>query len=340
MTEPDPGRGDDRLDALDAEERDIADRLRGQRPRPSHAFGDQLRHRLLFATPKGGGTGRGRPFRELTMAANPQEAFYDEDSDYFAGSPHLRHRSLNRTLLEMIIRAADASADQGLPADLLEIGGGDGSITEPLLARGLAVTSTEMSAASVERMRARFRHNSRFRAVHDVDGSLSILDGDQFDCILFASVLHHIPDYEAAIADALARHLRENGSLVTIQDPLYYSRLDGATRRASSVAYLSWRIAQGNLGRGVKTRVRRAIKGPSEHDPGDAVEYHVVRDGVDEQAIVDFLTPLFDQVQLHRYWSSQGPMQQRLGEALGLRNTFAIVARGYRGAERPNSRSA
>jgi SAM-dependent methyltransferase len=330
MTAMDPREDDDQLEALDTEERGLADRLRDQRPRPSSAFGDQLRRRLLFGA-------RGR---ETTTAANPQEAFYDEDSDYFAGSPHLRHRSLNRALLEMIIRAADASAGAGLPADLLEVGGGDGSITEPLLAHGLAVTSTEMSAASVERMRARFRHNDRFRAVHDVDGTLTVLDRDRFDCILFASVLHHIPDYKTAIADALARHLRENGSLVTIQDPLYYPRLSAPTRRASSVAYLSWRLTQGNFARGVKTRVRRALRGPSEYDPGDAVEYHVVRDGVDEQALVDSLTPLFDQVQVHRYWSSQGPMQQRLGEALGLRNTFAIVARGYRGSERPNSRSA
>ena len=274
------------------------------------------------------------------MVTNLQDKFYDEGSDYFAGSPHLRHCGLNRMLLDLIFGAADAAADAGLPADLLEIGGGDGSITEPLLARGLAVTSTEMSSASVGRMRARFPHNDRFRAVHDPDGSLAILDHDRFSCLLFASVLHHIPDYSATIADGIARHLRGGGSLVTIQDPLYYPRLGAATRRASSVAYLSWRIARGDLARGVKTRVRRGTKGLSEDELGDAVEYHVVRDGVDEQAVVDLLSPLFEQVGLHRYWSSQGPLQQRVGEALGLRSTFAIVARGYAGAARPNSRSA
>lgn len=274
------------------------------------------------------------------MASNVQDKFYDEGSDYFAGSPHLRHRGLNRMLLDLIFGAADAAADTGLPADLLEIGGGDGSITEPLLAFGLAVTSTEMSSASVERMRARFPHNDRFRAVHDPDGSLAILDDNRFSCILFASVLHHIPDYGATIADAIGRHLREGGSLVTIQDPLFYPRQSAATRRASSVAYLSWRIVQGDLARGVKTRVRRATKGLTEDETGDAVEYHVVRDGVDERAIVDLLAPLFERVELHRYWSSQGRLQQRVGDALGLRSTFAIVARGYAGAARPNSRSA
>jgi SAM-dependent methyltransferase len=272
--------------------------------------------------------------------SNPQDEFYDEDSEYFAGSPHLRHRALNQTLLDLVYGAADAAADAGLPADLLEIGGGDGSITEPLLARGLAVTSTEMSSASVRRMRARFPHNDRFRAVHDADGSLGILEGDRFSCILFASVLHHIPDYKTTVANAVAEHLREGGSLVTIQDPLFYPRLSAATRRTSSLAYLSWRIAQGDLMRGVMTRLGRAMRGPSEYSPGDAVEYHVVRAGVDEEAMTELLTPWFEQVELHRYWSSQGPLQQRAGEAVGLRNTFAIVARGYAGAERPNSRSA
>jgi SAM-dependent methyltransferase len=327
MTEMQPGqRREDPLEAVEAEELGVANRLRRERPRPSAGFRTGLRRRLAAGGPE--------------MTNNPQDEFYDEASEYFAGSPHLRHRALNQTLLDLIYGAADAAADAGLPADLLEIGGGDGSITEPLLARGFAVTSTEMSSASVRRLRARFQHNDRFRAVHDADGSLAILDGERFSCILFASVLHHIPDYATTIADAIAEHLREGGSLVTIQDPLFYPRLGAATRRSSSLAYLSWRLAQGNFARGVKTRVKRAVQGPSEYDPGDAVEYHVVRDGVDEEAITNLLRPHFEQVELHRYWSSQGPLQQRAGEALGLRNTFAIVARGYAGAEQSNGGSA
>ena len=263
------------------------------------------------------------------MTPNLQEDFYDETSDYFPGSPHLRHRALNQALFELIFGASDAATDLGLPPDLLEVGGGDGSITEPLLAHGLAVTSTEMSSASVERMRSRFRMNDRFRAVHDADGSLGVLGDDQFSSVLFASVLHHIPDYTTTIGDALERRLRSGGSLVTIQDPLFYPRLGKGVRRASSVAYISWRLTQGHLLRGFQVRLRRATNGVSEEKTADAVEYHVVRDGVDERAIIDFLTPHFAEVRLHTYWSSQGPPQQRFGDALGLRNTFAITAHGY-----------
>lgn len=274
------------------------------------------------------------------MAANLQEEFYDEASDYFPGSPHLRHRALNRALLELTFGATDAAAKRGLPSDLLEIGGGDGSITEPLLARGLTVTSTEMSLASVERMQERFQPNDRFHAVHDADGSLGALGDERFSSVLFASVLHHIPDYLATIADATANRLRPGGSLVTIQDPLFYPRLAPAVRRASSAAYLSWRISRGDFVQGVQTRLRRATSGLSEEEPGDAVEYHAVRDGVDEEAIADLLKPLFDQVEVHPYWSSQGTVQQAAGEALGLRNTFAISARGYAGADAVKSKSA
>jgi SAM-dependent methyltransferase len=269
------------------------------------------------------------------MATNLQEALYDETSDYIAGSPHLRHRTLNRSLLEVIFSAVDSATAAGLPAEVLEIGGGDGSITEPMLARGLGVTSTEMSLASVERMRTRFAGNDRFQALHDPDGSLRVLGEDRFSCILFASVLHHIPDYLTAIADAASQHLLPSGSFVSIQDPLWYPRLRPAVRRASSGSYLSWRICQGDLLRGIRTRLRRARSGLSEEEIGDAVEYHVVRNGVDELAIASRLRPHFQRVTIRPYWSTQGAMQQRAGQALNLQNTFAATATGYRGACAP-----
>lgn len=274
------------------------------------------------------------------MTANPQEDFYDEDRDYASGSPHLAHSRLNRSLLKLVTATADAALTKGLPAEILEIGGGDGAIAEPLLARGLAVTSTEMSAPSVARMESRFGRNERFRAVHDPDGSLRALGDDRFSCVLFASVLHHIPDYLAALSASTTNHLRPGGSLVTIQDPLWYPRLTPAVRHASSGAYLSWRVLQGELLRGLRTRARRATRGYSDEEISDAVEYHVVRDGVDEQAIERLLRPLFEKVEVHSYWSSQGGPQQRLGELLRMRNTFAVTARGYRGAADSNSRSA
>jgi hypothetical protein len=261
---------------------------------------------------------------------NLQEQFYDEQRDYLADSPHLRHNALRRRVLGLISDEIDAAIERGAPPTVLEIGGGDGSIAESLLARGLSVTSTEMSAASVERMRSRFRHNGAFRAVYDEDGTLAPLRGEQFGALLFSSVLHHIPDYVTALVDATDGHLIQRGSLISVQDPLWYPRLSKATRLLSNGAFLSWRIFQGELRRGVRTRTRRALRGYSDEELGDAVEYHVVRDGVDEEAIEVALAPRFAAIEIVRYWSSQGASQQRAGEAAGLLNTFAAVASDHR----------
>jgi SAM-dependent methyltransferase len=264
------------------------------------------------------------------MSSSLQGTFYDEHQDYAAGSPHLKHPRLKAFLLSLIFASIENATEAGLPPEILEVGGGDGSITEPLLANGLRVTSTEMSTTSIATMEARFRRNADFRAIHDGDGSLALLGETQFSCILFASVLHHIPDYLGTISHVLDRHLRPGGSLVTIQDPLWYSRMDKTARKASSAAYLTWRVTQGGLTRGVQTRFRRATRGLSEEEPGDAIEYHVVRDGVDERAIENSLKSRFDSASVYPYWSSQGTPQQKIGDRLHLANTFALCACGYR----------
>ena len=266
------------------------------------------------------------------MKTSQQGEHYGADYDYEAESPHLKHDELNRKLIGRIAGLLEGLDTNGNPPEVLEIGAGDGSVTGRLLDLGCDVTGTEMSRDSVESMTRRFAGNDRFRAVHDADGSLEALGDGRFDMILFASVLHHIPDYLAAIRNATGTHLRPGGALVSIQDPLWYDRMSGLSLGFTRASYLSWRVTQGNVLRGLKTRIRRARHGLSEEAAGDAIEYHVVRDGVDEIAIRDQLNPDFDRVEIFRYWSSQGTPQQRAGERLGLENTFAMFASGHRGA--------
>ncbi len=261
------------------------------------------------------------------MPQSSQEDHYETGYDYWSESPHLKHRHLYEQLVgEMADLVVDPSAAR--PPEILEIGAGDGAISERLLALGCDITGTEMSRHSVSVMNSRFGSNDRFRALHDPDGDLGCLEGRRFDAVVFASVLHHIPDYLAAVDHAVEAHLRPGGALISIQDPLWYPRMSPTSLRLTNAAYLSWRIGRGNIARGLKTRLRRRFQGLSEEAPGDAVEYHVVRDGVDEEAIVDQLRARFESVNLLTYWSSQGVVQQRLGERLGMVNTFAIFAAG------------
>jgi hypothetical protein len=60
------------------------------------------------------------------------------------------------------------------------------------------------------------------------------------------------------------------------------------------------------------------------------VEYHVVRNGVDERALRALLDPSFGEVHVIPYWSNQARVAQRLGRRLGLANQFALVAEDHR----------
>ena len=257
-----------------------------------------------------------------------QGANYHRTFDYRAASPHLKWPRLFDSLSGLVRDALATAARRGLPLTVLEIGAGHGGFTEVLLAAGAQVTATEMSADSAERLRDRFALNDRCRVVSDVDGSLRGLDAERFSMILYASVIHHIPKYLRAVAEAATRHLLPGGALVTLQDPLWYPGVPRSHRLAGRAGYLTWRASQGDYRRAVATASRRARGVFDEGNPSDVVEYHVVRSGVDQNALVALLRPGFEQVDLMPYWSVQSGPWQRIGERTGMKNTFAIIAQG------------
>ncbi len=260
-----------------------------------------------------------------------QEQAHGAQHDYRAGSPHLRHAHLYDGFVGRLGQTLEEIRGLGLDPTVLEIGAGDGAFVEPLLGFGADVTATEMSRHSVETLVARYGREERFDAVLDADGSLAPLGDRRFSAILYASVLHHIPDYVAAIDVAIDRHLSPGGTLVSIQDPMWYPGLARGVRPASDAAYLSWRLRQGELLRGVAARVRRARGGHDEDESADMVEYHVVRSGVNQREIVAAIDARFERVEVEEYWSTQSAVLQRAGEALRLRNTFALWCRGFAG---------
>ena len=58
------------------------------------------------------------------------------------------------------------------------------------------------------------------------------------------------------------------------------------------------------------------------------IEYHVVRDGVDEEAVHELLGKQFETVEVLKYWSNQSSLVQTVGERMCLDNSFGIVAVG------------
>ncbi len=255
-----------------------------------------------------------------------QETVYDEEVDYRVGSPHLAHWRLYNQLVGILRDHVHGLVERDLPLDVLEIGAGHGGYTEPALAAGCAVTAVEMSRPSLTELTRRFGTNDRFRGVFDPDGRLAGVD-DGFSLALCVSVLHHIPDY-LSFVDTVVEQLAPGGTFLALQDPLWYPRADRSARLLDRGSYYVWRLGQGNATRGLATLSRRLRGRYDEAEPADMVEYHVVRRGVDEEALLDRLRPHFTEVELLPYWSSQLPVGQRLGDRLGLRNTFGIAAVG------------
>jgi SAM-dependent methyltransferase len=262
------------------------------------------------------------------MPRNVQERYYDDDVDYRHGSPHLVHLKLYDRLVGTLRQRIAGLAEQGLPLRVLEIGAGHGGFTEPALAAGCSVTAVEMSAPAVQELQRRFATNSQLRVLHDADGDLAAA-GEGYGLILAVSVLHHIPDYESFVAAAVER-LVPGGAFLSLQDPLWYSRHPDSHRR-DQLGYYAWRLAQGDLGRAASTGLRRLRGVHDESSAADMVEYHVVRQGVDEQALQKLLEPRFEHVRVLPYWSNQLRLAQRFGERSGWANMFGIDAHGFRG---------
>ena len=255
-----------------------------------------------------------------------QELFYTAERDYRAGSPHLAP-VLYDQLVRILRRVLRDLKAEGLPLSVLEIGAGHGGYTEPALAAGSHVTAVEMSRPSLERLMENFGTNAYFKGVFDPDGTLARA-GDGFSLILYVSVLHHVPDYLQAIDLAISR-LLPGGALLSLQDPIWYPRQSWWSRALNRTGYYAWRLPRGNWSRGAATLIRRSRGMLDEDNPSDMVEYHVVRNGVDEFAIRDLLRTNFQDVRVMPYWSNQSAPVQWVGNWLRLRNTFGILATRY-----------
>jgi SAM-dependent methyltransferase len=255
-----------------------------------------------------------------------QEAAFGRLEDYERGSPHLLHPGLRNEVINLI-RGIVLDRFQSVGrCRVLEVGAGHGAFTDHVLATGAEVVMTDMSLPSINRLRARVRNNPHATVVHDPDGEQLFNGTDTFDVVLCVSVLHHIPDYLEFLLRVTER-IQGGGALLTYQDPLFYPRQGRLSRRVDRAAFIAWRVWQGEIRRGVATQIRRWRGRFDESLPGDMVEYHVVRQGLDEEAVVDLLSRRFQDVSLSSYWSTPSRVLQAIGSRTGVVNSFSVVAR-------------
>ncbi|MFD8416242.1 class I SAM-dependent methyltransferase [Streptomyces sp. NPDC059650] len=254
-----------------------------------------------------------------------QERAHGDGHDYAKGSPHIRHHSVRERVISGVHTLVGEVIERNGQCRVLEVGAGHGTFTDHLVAAGARVDVTEMSAPSAAVLRHRFRNNPNVTVVHDFEGE-EIFRSEPVDAVVCISVLHHIPDYLGAVGHLIQR-IAPGGGFFSVQDPLWYPRRSALSMNLDRGAYLLWRLSQGELRRGLATRVRRLRGRYDETNEADISEYHVVRQGVDEVALQKLLEPAFRDVEVQRYWSTQSGALQALGERFGPATTFGLFAR-------------
>ncbi|WP_229052222.1 bifunctional 2-polyprenyl-6-hydroxyphenol methylase/3-demethylubiquinol 3-O-methyltransferase UbiG [Aeromicrobium sp. Leaf350] len=255
-----------------------------------------------------------------------QNSAHGEGHDYVKGSPHLRHTVLRTMIADQLAALVSETIARKGSCHVLEVGAGHGTFSDFLLAAGARVTVTEASEASAKTLTEKYADRDDVEVFFDTTGGDVFEREDRFDGVVCASLLHHIPDYVTFVGD-LSGLLDEDGWFYSVQDPTYYPRRSRRTQLLGRGTYFLWRLGQGNYKRGLSTRVRRAKGEWSETEASDLVEYHVVRDGVDELALVTELEKHFTDVELFTYWSTQGPLFQKMFAGLNPPTDFGLIGR-------------
>jgi SAM-dependent methyltransferase len=276
--------------------------------------------------------------RHAAAAANREVYNSGWTEGFVEGAPHLKHASLRALLARLIRQVYGRVAEHTSTPRILDICAGEGSVTRQLLELGARVTAVDVSSSQLAELDRKCEQFGDRLDTHcgDVCEVLAQLDGP-FDIVVASACLHHLPDYLGIMGETV-KLLTPAGQFLSFQDPLRYDTVGRFTRAFDELSYLSWRVFQGDLWGGWKRRLRRR-RGVLDDSPLDAsvydcAEYHVVRNGVDQDAIAALLTAAGFECEIIRYFSTQSRVFQPLGTGLGVNNTFAIVARLNPRAER------
>lgn len=249
--------------------------------------------------------------------------------EFVEGSPHLKHEKLRALCHDLLMQAYTRSNRSAKQLSVLNMGAGDGVLSLALLQKGARVSAVDATESLLQELQRR-------AASHQANLSIQVGDvfevlktqqkqGAVFDLICCSSFFHHIPDYLELCRKAIEL-LPPGGVFFSFQDPLRYDSMSALAYGFDRLSYFGWRMLQGNYVRGFKTRLRRLLGKYREDLPEDMAEYHVVRSGVDQDAIATVFREAGFDCKIYSYWSTQGDFFQNLGTRLKLKNTFGIIA--------------
>jgi 2-polyprenyl-6-hydroxyphenyl methylase / 3-demethylubiquinone-9 3-methyltransferase len=262
------------------------------------------------------------------LAALANAAMFNEEgtANCVAASPHLTHPMVCALYASLVNRAFNTAKKYSSMPRVLDLGAGEGSATLPFLELGAHVTAVDISESQLAVLAQKCGPFAARLRVYREDINQILEDKkEQYDIVVMNSFVHHIPDYLAVFHKSIAI-LRPHGLIFTFQDPLRYDTLGRGSFCFSMGAYFFWRLFRGNYLQGLRTRIRRLqgiyIPGSKEDD----AEYHVTRNGVDQDAIARLFASEGFTCEIVRYFSTQSSIFQRLGSFWGTKNTFAVIA--------------
>ena len=257
------------------------------------------------------------------MAANVDAP---EIRRYLSAAPHLRHAGLHALFRRLAADATTLASVDGRRPHVLDLGAGEGSATIAFLEAGAHVTAVDEDGARLDVLRRRAVAHAAGLESREGD-ALELLDaGPAYDVVAAVSFLHHVPDYTPLVEAALDA-LRPGGVFFSFQDP-FAARLarpvDAPSTRAPRIS--TWRLGQGDV------RARCAAlppRGASAATPRRSRRTPRSSTRCAGASITAGCSRLFAArgvpVRLVLYFSTQSAPFQRVGSALGLQNTFALI---------------
>lgn len=262
------------------------------------------------------------------IAALSNAAAYDSEASgiYIDASPHLKHTALRAFYAKLVVQVYDFATKHTTTPKVLDLGAGGGTATLAFLELGARVTAVDISGSRLDVLQTRCERFGDRLEVRCEDISETLRASERYDIIVANSFLHHIPHYMGMIRRAVAL-LTPYGQFFSFQDPLRYDSVGKFTMMFSDFAYFSWRVFKGDVLGGLKRRIRRSRGVYLDDSMHDNVEYHVTRNGVDQDAIYRFFTEQGFDCNIISYFSTQSPLFQPIGSALGVKNTFTVIAR-------------
>jgi len=249
---------------------------------------------------------------------------------YIDGAPHIKHAELRALFRRLVVEIYDATCSFVRQPKVLDLGAGEGSATLAFLELGAKTTAVDISEIQLGALRTRCSSfaNNLTVCCGDISDVVKELSDKKckYDIIVANSLLHHIPDYIGLIGQC-SKILSLHGQFFSFQDPIKYASLGKFTKLLTQIAYFSWRIFKGDVIGGLQRRLRRSRGIYFDDCSQDNAEYHVVRDGVDQDAIASSLNELGFECQIIPYFSTQSRSWQPIGSAMQAYNTFSIIAR-------------